>query len=90
MPQRHAAVKSLKKDKKRHAHNLKIRKQFKRAIKEFKTLVQNKKLEEAKKLFPKLSSQLSKAAKKCIIQKNTAARKISRLQLSLNKAHLNN
>jgi small subunit ribosomal protein S20 len=90
MPQRRNAVKALKKDRKRNAHNVQIKNQFKKAIKELKALIQEKKIAEAKKSFSKVASLLGKAAKKNILHKNTAARKISRLQILINKANSNN
>ncbi len=87
MPQRYSALKELRKSKKRHTHNVKIKNQFKKSIKLFKKLIDEKKTAEAKELLPKIASQLAKAAKKNIIPKNTATRKASRLQLLLNKTH---
>ena len=85
MPQRHAGVKKLRQDKKRYIRNLKIKTQIKKIIKQFKKLIAEKKLDEAKALFPKVNSSLDKAAKKKIIKPNTAHRKISRLNRMLNK-----
>ena len=85
MPQRHNALKKLRQDKKRYLHNLKTKNQVKKIIKQLKKLIGEKKLDEAKKLFPKVSSLLDKAAKKHVIKQNTARRKISRLNKALNK-----
>ncbi|MDP8259511.1 MAG: 30S ribosomal protein S20 [Candidatus Gygaella obscura] len=87
MPQRYSALKELRKSKKRNVHNVRIKNQFKKSIKQFRKLIDEKKVAEAKKMLPKITSQLTKAAKKNIIPKNTATRKSTRLQLLLNKTH---
>ena len=86
MPQRRCAVKKLRQDKKKKDRNLKIKIQVKKSIKQFKKLISEKKFEEAKTLLPKVNSCLDKAAKKKIIKKNMAHRKISRLTKLLNRA----
>lgn len=86
MANRRAAVKTLRVDKKRHAHNLAIRRELKKNMKKFLALVAAKSTEEAKKMLTKVSSLLDKAAKKNIIHKNTASRKKSRLAKQLLKS----
>lgn len=85
MPQRKCAVKAMRSSKKKHVINLKIKSNIERLIKNFKKLISTKKLEEAKKLLPSIMSSLDKAAKKHIIHKNSAKRKISRLSSKLTK-----
>ena len=75
-PRRRQSLKAQRKDKKRHTRN----QQVKTALK--KTL---KKLEEAKQTLKEAISKLAKAAKKGILHKNTAQRKISRLAKRLTK-----
>jgi small subunit ribosomal protein S20 len=48
-------------------------------VKEYKKLVQAKKIDEAQKLMPKLQKAIDKAKKNGLIKKNTASRKKSRL-----------
>jgi small subunit ribosomal protein S20 len=79
MPHRHSALKKLRQDKKRRLRNLKIKNDIKNKIKKLKKLLQEKKLEEAKKQLNLVYSCLDKAAKKKIIHQNNAARKKSRL-----------
>ncbi len=86
MANRKAAVKSLRVDKRKHAHNMAIRRELKKTVKKFLALVAAKSTEEAKKLLVKVSSLLDKAAKKNIIHKNTASRKKSRLAKQLLKS----
>jgi small subunit ribosomal protein S20 len=78
MPKRKAAVKRLRVDKKRHAHNVRIKRELKGAIKKFLALFSGKQVEEAKKTLAKVYSLLDKAAKKKIIHPNTASRKKAR------------
>jgi small subunit ribosomal protein S20 len=85
MPQRYSAKKAARQDQAKHARNLKIKAQIKKAIKQLKQLIVEKKSDEAKKLLPKVNSLLDKAAKKNVIKVNTARRKVSRLQLALQK-----
>lgn len=85
MPQRKAAVKRLRVDKKRRLRNLKIKSDLKKTLKNFQALLNAKKIDEAKALFPQINSKLHKAANKGIIHKNTAYRKISRIAIRLSK-----
>jgi len=85
MPHRHAAVKKLRQDKKRRQQNLKVKLTIKKTLKKFQDILKEKP-EEAKVLLKNVSSLLTKAAKKGIIHKNNASRKISRLAKQLNKA----
>jgi small subunit ribosomal protein S20 len=66
-------------NKKRHLHNVKIKKELKKKIKELQGLVSSKKAQEAQKTLTEVFSQLDKAAKKRIIHPATANRKKSRL-----------
>ncbi len=54
-------------------------------IKEMRTLVSQKKIEEARLLLPKLYKTLDKASKVGVMKKNTVSRKKSRITLSLAK-----
>jgi small subunit ribosomal protein S20 len=79
MPKRRTSVKRIRVDKKRHEHNLKIKKEIKKEIKKFQAQVSAKNLNEAKVTLGKVFSLLDKAAKKRIIHPNTASRRKSRL-----------
>lgn len=85
MPQRKAAVKRLRVDKKRRLRNLKIQRDLKKTLKKLQSLLAAKNTEEAKKALQETISKLDKAASKGIISKNTASRKKSRLTIRLNK-----
>lgn len=85
MPIKKSAFKELRKAKKRHLKNIRITSEIKTLNKKFLTLLDEKKVEEAKKLLQQLISKLDNAANKKIIHKNTASRKKSRLMRRLNK-----
>jgi small subunit ribosomal protein S20 len=86
MPKRKAAVKRERIDRKRHAHNLKIKKELKKSIKKYLQLVAQKNGAEAKTTLSQVYSLLDKAAKKNIIHKNKASRDKSRLTNRLSPA----
>lgn len=79
-----SAKKALRQSLKRRARNLVIKKKVKNLIKEVKSLVSQKKIEEAKKLLPNVYKFLDKAAKVGVLKKNTAARKKSRITKLIN------
>lgn len=81
-----SAKRALKKSLKRRERNLKRKEILKKAKKEFLKLIEAKKIEEAKKLLPKLYKLLDKLAKVNVIKKNTASRLKSRLTKKLNKS----
>ena len=74
-----SAKKAIRQNKRRRAHNLIYLTKLKDLIKEFKTFVLQKKINEAKALLPKVYEILDKTAKVGVIKKNTASRKKSRM-----------
>jgi small subunit ribosomal protein S20 len=86
MPNRKAAVKRLRVDKKRHQRNLKIKTELKKSLKKLQALLTAKNSTEAKASLAKVFSLLDKAAKKNILHANTANRKKSRLAKKVLKA----
>ncbi len=82
---RRQSLKAQRKDKKRHAQNIHIKTALKKNIKELQASTAGKNIEEAKKHLKDVISKLAKAAKKNIIHKNTAKRKISRLSQKVAK-----
>lgn len=76
---RRQSLKSQRKDKKRHKHNLWIKTELKKTLKKLQGSIAGKNIEEAKTLLKEVTSKLAKAAKKNTIHKNTARRKVSRL-----------
>jgi len=85
MPITKSAKKALRQNVKRKARNLVYKKKMRSLIKEVRTLVLEKKIEDAKKLLPKVYKILDKTAKVGIIKKNTAGRKKSRITKLVNK-----
>jgi len=85
MPNKQAAIKYLRKTKKRTSRNLRVENHLKKMIKETRRLIATIKGEEAKTSLQKAIKTLDKAAASGIIKKNTASRKKSRLNLAFNK-----
>jgi len=85
MPNKQAAIKYLRKTKKRTSRNLLVENHLKKMIKETRRLIATIKGEEAKTSLQKAIKTLDKAAASGIIKKNTASRKKSRLNLAFNK-----
>lgn len=86
MPRRRTSLKSNRVHKRKHARNLKVKLQLKKAVKKFQELIAKKSVAEAKTFISKVFSQLDKAAKKNIIPSGTANRKKSRLMRRLGKS----
>ena len=82
MPNKQNARKALRQTKKRTASNLTVKKAYKAAV---KTAVSATKAEVSEKLRM-AQKRLDKAAKKGILKKNAAARKMSRLTKRVKKA----
>ena len=76
---RRQSLKAQRKDKKRHQRNIKIKSGLKKNLKKLQGFISEKKLEEARKILKETVSQLARAAKKKVVNPNTAKRKISRL-----------
>ena len=85
MPIIKAAKKSLRQGKKRKAFNAKRKNNVKDLFKRVKSLIAEKKNEEAKKLLPAIYKALDKATKTGVIKKNNASRRKSRITKSLSK-----
>ncbi len=89
MPNLKASIKDLRKSKKREAENLRMKRRYKTAIKEFKTNLEKGDLESSKKDLSKSYKLLDKAAKTKLLKKETASRKKSRLTNLFNKTAAN-
>tara|TARA_B100000614_G_scaffold155801_1_gene137921 strand:- start:174 stop:425 length:252 start_codon:yes stop_codon:yes gene_type:complete len=79
MPNTKAAIRRVRRVKKQTQTNRIRKSKYKNAIKEMETLIKSKEKSKAKKYFPKFQSILMQVAKSGVINKKTAARKISRL-----------
>ena len=86
MPQRKCAAKSLRADKKRRLHNVKIKNDLKQSLKKFQRLIAAKNIDEAKKSLIECSSKLDKAARKGLIAKSFANHKKAQIAKALNKS----
>lgn len=86
MPIKKAAIKELRKSKKRQLRNIRVTSELKTLNKKFLNLVGEKNIEQAKEVLDQLIVKLDKAAAKKIIHKNKASRKKSRLMHRLKKA----
>ena len=79
MPNTKSAIRRVRRVKKQTQIN-KIRKsKYKNAVKKMDLLLKDKEKEKAKKFFPKFQSILMQVAKSGVVNKKTAARKISRI-----------
>jgi len=79
MPITKSAKKSIKKNSRNRTSNLKKMTVFKKTKKEFLKLVENGKIDEAKKMESQLYKILDKATKTNLMKKNKANREKSRL-----------
>jgi small subunit ribosomal protein S20 len=80
-----AAKKSLRQSKKRRKINIRRWTKLRTLLKEAKLLISQEKMEEAKKLLPRIYEILDKSAKVGLIKKNTASRRKSRISKSINR-----
>ena len=83
MPNTSSAKKALRQNIKRAKINLAVKKAYKEAVKVAKSAINAG--NEAKDLITEAQIKLDKAAKKGVIKKNTASRKLSRLTKMRNK-----
>lgn len=81
----HAAKKSLRQSKRRRKINIKRHKNLRALLKEVKLLASQNKMDEAKKLLPRVYKILDKSAKVGLIKKNTASRRKSRITNLINR-----
>lgn len=85
MPITKSTKKALRQNQRRRARNLVYKKKMRDLIKQVRTLVEEKKTEEAKKLLPQVYKILDKTAKVGVIKKNNAGRKKSRITKLVDK-----
>lgn len=85
MPITKSAKKALRQNRTRRLFNLRRNNKMKNLIKETRTLVADKKKDEAAKLLKETYQAIDKAAKRGVIKQNTASRKKSRLAKAISK-----
>ena len=79
MPNTKSAIRRVRRVKKQTQINRIRKSKYKTAIKEMDLLLKSKEKGKAKKYFSKFQSILMQVAKSGVVNKNTAARKISRI-----------
>ena len=79
MPNTKSATRRVRRVKKQTQVNRIRKSKYKNAVKQMELLIKNKEKDKAKKYFSKFQSILMQVAKSGIVNKNTAARKISRI-----------
>ena len=84
MPHSKQAKKRLRQNVKMRAHNRSIKSAMKTHIKKVLQAVEAGDLDAAKERLPLAMKKIDKAAKRSVIHKNQAARKISRLSRKVN------
>lgn len=86
MPNKHAALKQIRKDRKRRQHNHAVRSELGTLTKRLLGLLSGRKLDEAALLLREVAKQYDHAASKGVIHPNTASRYKSRLTHRLHQA----
>ena len=75
MPQRKAGVKELRKSHKKRLHNLDIKTDLRKTIKDFLKSVQEKNKTDVQSKLRTVYKKIDKASKRNILAKNTASRR---------------
>ncbi len=86
MPNKHAALKQIRKDRSRRQQNQALRSELSTLTKRLVGLLSGRKLDEAAALLRNVAKKYDHAATKGVIHRNTASRTKSRLTLRLNQA----
>ena len=83
MPNTKSAIRRVRRVKKQTQVNRIRKSKYKSAVKQMELYLKGKEKEKAKKYFSKFQSILMQVAKSGVVNKNTAARKISRISKRL-------
>ena len=86
MPNKHAAIKDLRKNKKRAVKNSRMKTHAKALLRQVKDLIKEGKKNEALTLATKAQQALAKAMKSGVFHKNKSARSISAMHKALIRA----
>ena len=84
MPNTKSAIRRMKKTITQASINRIRKSKYKFAVKQMSSYISAGKMKEAKVFLPKFHSQLMKIAKTGVIKKETASRKISRMEKKIN------
>ena len=79
MPTTKSAIRRVKRTRLQTSVNRIRKSKYKSAVKQISGYIALGKIKEAQDFLPKFQSQLMKIAKTCVIRKETASRKISRI-----------
>ena len=79
-----SALKSIRQTKPRTERNRRVKSTMRTAIKKFRLLVEESKLDQARELLPQTFSVIDKSVTKGVLHRNAADRYKSRLTLGLN------
>ncbi len=85
MPNLKASIKAYRNSERKKEQNLRMKRRFRTAIKEFKTHLDAEDKKNSEQSLTKSYKLLDKAAKTKLLKQNTASRKKSRLTKSFNK-----
>ena len=85
MPNTKSAVRRVRRVKKQTQINRIRRSKYKNAVKQMDLLIKSKDKEKIKKYFNKFQSILMQVAKSGVVNKKTAARKISKISKKIKK-----
>ena len=84
MPNTKSAIRRTKRSQLQATINKVRKSKYKSAVKQMSSYISAGKMKEAKVFLPKFHSQLMKIAKTGVIKKETASRKISRMEKKIN------
>jgi small subunit ribosomal protein S20 len=79
MPQRRSSIKALRQTRKKQLHNQDIKTSLKKTVKQYVSAVKSGNTNEAQENLKAVYKKIDKATKVKVLNKNTAARKKSRL-----------
>ncbi len=85
MPNTRSAEKRTRADAKRRLRNLEAKSKLKTLVRQLNQSVEEKKTDQAKKIYPQVARLLDQAAKIGIMHRNTVSRRKSRLARRLAK-----
>jgi len=86
MPNTESARKALRQSERRRVRNISSKRLVKKAVKQYRQLLDRGQFDDAKAKLPSVYKTLDKAAKTGVIKKNKSSRLKSRLANQLNKA----
>jgi ribosomal protein S20 len=85
MPNKHAAIKDLRKNKKRALRNARLKSHVKALWRQTQLLIKEGKMKEAKTMAQSFQQIVDKASKNDVVSRNAASRKLSSLMKAIGK-----